>query len=82
MKAEAAKMEPGAPKAPVMAEPTLAPAPAAVLAPMPAPQPAPAKLEEKIQPRLGGFDSADRAPAASPEEDLLDIPAFLRRQAN
>jgi cell division protein FtsZ len=84
-KAEApvAKMEPVAPKAPLMAEPAPAPVMAApALAPTPAPQPTPARLEEKIQPRLGGLDSADRAPAASPEEDLLDIPAFLRRQAN
>lgn len=32
--------------------------------------------------KLGGIDPADRIPAAEPEEDLLDIPAFLRRQAN
>jgi cell division protein FtsZ len=34
------------------------------------------------QPRLGGLDPADRIAPASREEDLLDIPAFLRRQAN
>ncbi|HUZ72263.1 MAG TPA: cell division protein FtsZ [Stellaceae bacterium] len=34
------------------------------------------------QPRLGGLDPADRIAAAPREEDLLDIPAFLRRQAN
>ena len=32
--------------------------------------------------RLGGLDSAERVAVAQAEEDLLDIPAFLRRQAN
>ena len=32
--------------------------------------------------KLGGLDPADRLPASDGEEDLLDIPAFLRRQAN
>jgi cell division protein FtsZ len=32
--------------------------------------------------RLGPVDPADRLTTASREEDLLDIPAFLRRQAN
>jgi cell division protein FtsZ len=31
---------------------------------------------------LGGMEQAERIPAADHEEDLLDIPAFLRRQAN
>jgi len=43
----------------------------------PAPRPAPAPA----QPRLSGVDPAERAPQSS-EEDYLDIPAFLRRQAN
>jgi len=34
------------------------------------------------QPRLGGLDPADRTPSSNPDDDLLDIPAFLRRQAN
>jgi cell division protein FtsZ len=34
------------------------------------------------QTRLGGLDPADRIAPAQREEDLLDIPAFLRRQAN
>jgi cell division protein FtsZ len=41
-----------------------------------APPPAPE------QPRLEGVDRGDRRPPAQAEEDLLDIPAFLRRQAN
>ena len=35
-----------------------------------------------VQTRLGGMEQAERIPAADHEEDLLDIPAFLRRQAN
>ena len=34
------------------------------------------------QETLGGLDAADRIQKSHPEEDLLDIPAFLRRQAN
>ncbi len=34
------------------------------------------------QPRLGGLDPVDRATAPQQQDDLLDIPAFLRRQAN
>jgi cell division protein FtsZ len=34
------------------------------------------------QPRLGGLDPADRPAATRGEDDLLEIPAFLRRQAN
>jgi cell division protein FtsZ len=33
------------------------------------------------QPRLG-IDAPAKAKASSPEDDLLEIPAFLRRQAN
>ena len=63
--------------------PAATPAPAPVQAPVqaaatvaPAPTPAPAKAP------LGGVDPADRLPSAETEDDLLDIPAFLRRQAN
>ena len=34
------------------------------------------------QPRLSGLDPAERIGHSQAEEDLLDIPAFLRRQAN
>ena len=34
------------------------------------------------QPKLGSLDRADRVTASSADDDLLDIPAFLRRQAN
>jgi cell division protein FtsZ len=49
----------------------------AAAAPAPA-APAPAPT---AQPRLGGLDPVDRA-AQPAQDDLLDIPAFLRRQAN
>jgi cell division protein FtsZ len=34
------------------------------------------------QPRLSGLDPSERIGARQADEDLLDIPAFLRRQAN
>ena len=34
------------------------------------------------QHQIGALDPVDRIPQSKPEEDLLDIPAFLRRQAN
>jgi cell division protein FtsZ len=46
--------------------------------PAPPPVAAPAK---PAQPRLASLEPDDRAGASS-EDDLLDIPAFLRRQAN
>lgn len=51
------------------------PAPAAVPA-----SPAPAQPEQ--QPRLSGLDPSERIGTRQTDEDLLDIPAFLRRQAN
>jgi cell division protein FtsZ len=59
-------------------QPAETPAPAPVQAPVQAApvQPAP------VKPPLGGVDPADRLPSADTEDDLLDIPAFLRRQAN
>ncbi len=57
-------------------------APAAPVAPAPAPVAvAPAPQPAAIQPRLGGLDPQDRLQTKS-EDDLLEIPAFLRRQAN
>ncbi|GGF17414.1 cell division protein FtsZ [Aliidongia dinghuensis] len=46
----------------------------------PAPRPQP-QQQPQAAPRLGAIDPAERAPQSS-EEDYLDIPAFLRRQAN
>ena len=49
----------------------------------PASQPAPAANPgNTVQPRLSGLDPAERIGHSQAEEDLLDIPAFLRRQAN
>jgi cell division protein FtsZ len=58
-------------------QPTMQPmaAPAAAPAANPMPQPA------ASQPRLGGLDPSDRIQSKT-EDDLLEIPAFLRRQAN
>ncbi|WP_340115410.1 cell division protein FtsZ [Pelagibius sp. 7325] len=44
--------------------------------------PAPAAGGSAAQPRLSGLDPAERIGHSQAEEDLLDIPAFLRRQAN
>jgi cell division protein FtsZ len=83
---------PAAPQAqaatPMAAQP--APQMAAPMAPQMAPQmtmPAqqmmatPAPRTESAQPRLG-IEPADKPRSASMDDDLLDIPAFLRRQAN
>lgn len=53
-------------------------------APRPNPSPRPAaKPTSSAQPKLGGLDPAEQVqPEEQDEEDLLDIPAFLRRQAN
>jgi cell division protein FtsZ len=48
--------------------------------PAPAPQPAPAPVAKQGG-LLGGLEAAER-PAPPAQDDLLDIPAFLRRQAN
>ncbi len=55
------------------------PAPAPI---QPQPVAAPAVEPVAVQPRLKGVDVQDRLPSSQSEEDLLDIPAFLRRQAN
>jgi len=36
----------------------------------------------KEQPEIGGLDPSDRLPDSQSGDDLLDIPTFLRRQAN
>ncbi len=51
--------------------------------PMPHPIAAQAAVQAAPQPVLGGLDPEDRVvESADDDEDLLDIPAFLRRQAN
>jgi cell division protein FtsZ len=54
---------------------------AASAAPPPAPLAPPAPAAQVVQPRLGGLDPSDRLTPKA-EDDLLEIPAFLRRQAN
>jgi len=48
---------------------------------MRAPAPQPAAPQPAVQARLA-LDPTDRLSARPSEEDMLDIPAFLRRQAN
>jgi cell division protein FtsZ len=48
--------------------------------PEPTPMHTPELAEE--QNSLGGLDQSDRLESSQPKEDMLDIPAFLRRQAN
>jgi cell division protein FtsZ len=55
--------------------------PAPTLPERPAPPPVAAPPAKPAQPRLASLEPDDR-PGASSEDDLLDIPAFLRRQAN
>ena len=47
-----------------------------------APAAKPAAAPPAVQARLSGLDPQDRLASTKTEEDLLDIPAFLRRQAN
>jgi cell division protein FtsZ len=42
----------------------------------------PAPRQTTPQPRLGGLETPTPQTAAAGQQDLLDIPAFLRRQAN
>jgi len=42
----------------------------------------PAERPAPTQPRLGAVDPADRLGVSKGDDELLDIPAFLRRQAN
>ncbi len=51
------------------------------VAPKPAAQPEP-EPQQPAQQRLSGLDVGQRGPLPSAEDDQLDIPAFLRRQAN
>ncbi|MBI3452374.1 MAG: cell division protein FtsZ, partial [Rhodospirillales bacterium] len=77
----AAPATPVAPPAPMPARPaaTASAAPVAAAAAAPAPV---APVAAPAQPRLGGLDPTDRIAPTKVEDDLLDIPAFLRRQAN
>ena len=76
--APAERIEPVASRAPAAPAPTMA-------SPAPAPMPAPAPtLSAAAKPAslLPALDAAERPAPAAASDDLLDIPAFLRRQAN
>ncbi len=68
---------PPGPAAALQVEPVIGTRPADA----PAPAPTPLRPVASAQPKIAGLDSADRAKAARDEDDL-QIPAFLRRQAN
>ena len=50
--------------------------------PAPAPASPPASPQVTSQPRLTALDPTERLGGGTEEDELLDIPAFLRRQAN
>lgn len=74
---------PSAAVEPTIAEPVIA-TPALTAAPGIRPESArqPVSTPAGHQPRLGGLSAVDRSVEKSIDDDLLDIPAFLRRQAN
>ena len=58
---------------------------AAQPAPVHTPAPAPVMRSQgsvAVEPTLGGLEPEERLQTSAAEDDLLDIPAFLRRQAN
>ncbi|MDA0238835.1 MAG: cell division protein FtsZ [Proteobacteria bacterium] len=75
---------------PQVATPQVSETPAPQPAPQPVAQPAPEVVAESVPepvsqpeaPLLGAVDPSDRLDAPREDDDLLDIPAFLRRQAN
>jgi cell division protein FtsZ len=66
-----------------LTQPTATPAPTPTAAPpAPArPTTAPSGAPRPAQPRLASLEPEEQS-ASAKEDDLLDIPAFLRRQAN
>lgn len=61
---------------------TAEPEPAVTPAPETIAESAPEPVSQPEAPLLGTVDPSDRLDAPREDEDLLDIPAFLRRQAN
>ena len=70
------------PEAPKSAEKRDMPAAEPTLGSRPEPEPAAAPAAAPEQSRLDMVETANRHAAPQSEEDLLEIPAFLRRQAN
>jgi cell division protein FtsZ len=66
-----------------LTQPTAAPTPSATAAPAAPARPptAPSGAPRPAQPRLASLEQEEQT-ASAKEDDLLDIPAFLRRQAN
>ncbi len=69
----------GRPQKPKAEEPRLS---SSAPNPAPAAPTAPASRDIGGQPSLNGLDSANSAAPSAAEEEMLEIPAFLRRQAN
>ena len=69
-------------KAEAPARPAPAPNPPARPAEPAAQRPESPKTAEAEQPSFGGLDANERIRGSQSDEDLLEIPAFLRRQAN
>ncbi len=69
---------------PPLSQPSIQQAPAAPASPMQTSplQSSPMQSPGGQQPRLSGLDPSERIGTRQADEDLLDIPAFLRRQAN
>jgi len=63
-------------------QPTAKPSEPRATAPERGSQPMDQVKRPEKQPRLGGLDANDRLTAKKADDDLLEIPAFLRRQAN
>ncbi len=81
--APAAAMPPQANPLPPVSQPSVQPTPAAAPAAPASPmQNSPMQSPTGQQPRLSGLDPSERIGTRQTDEDLLDIPAFLRRQAN
>ena len=70
------------PEPPTQAEPSSHTPTAGDDQPQPTRTADPAKGPNGQQPRLSGFEATSRPPLPRHEDDNLDIPAFLRRQAN
>ena len=75
-----ASLRADAPPAAAAPTPGTGAAGSAAPAPAPARTPAPPAAAKAPEPFLDGFSPSNRAPGGT--EDPLDIPAFLRRQAN
>jgi cell division protein FtsZ len=70
-------------EAPSRSEPPARPEPAPTrIEPAARTAPARAVAQPAGQPRLSGLDPRERLQSSHNDEDVLDIPAFLRRQAN